>query len=164
MLVDGQCSGRDVTLDTNVLVHSVSPKDARQTDSLAVMNWLRNCSGETRWVLDDQGKTAPDPKTSVLYKEYRDRLQPQSAPLVLLSAFLQGGRVRFAPRPDAQTRKKLRTLVPRNIADQAVLGAAAASQSRLLVSNDYSDFPDKVRRAAKKELGVTVVNCQEAVA
>lgn len=164
MLIEGKCAGRDITLDTNILVHSVSPKDGRQSDALALLDWLRNCPSQTRWVLDDQGKAAPDPMTSVLYKEYRDRLQPQSAPLILLGAFLQRGRVTFAPRPDAQLRKKLRLLVPRNIADQAVLGAATASQSQFLVSNDFSDFPDRVRKAARKDLGVTVVSGQEAVA
>lgn len=128
-----------------------------------MLAWLNDCE-ETLWVLDDQGKKAPDPQTSVLYKEYTDHLAPQSLPLVMLAAFLQSGRVGWAARPADQIRKQLRLLIPKNKGDQAVAGAAFGSKSGVLVSNDLSDFDPPTRTSIRKDLKVTIVTSDEAVA
>lgn len=156
------CEGRDVTLDTNVLVHSKTPTSPYYVSAYEVLDWLRTCKSGTRWVLDDQGQSAPNPDTSVLYMEYRKHLPPQSLPMILLVHFLKASRIHWSARPDTSLRKSLRELVPGNKHDQAILGAAVGSTGRFLVSNDFNDFPASVRDRVRRELETAIVSSVEA--
>ncbi|WP_282858230.1 hypothetical protein [Pseudoclavibacter helvolus] len=150
----------DIILDTNVLSHADNPASPNQVSALQVVSWMRDTSA--LWVLDDNGKSAPDPWTSVLYLEYQETLPPQGASITLFLACLQSGRIKFSPRPNHVDRKAIEKLVPRNKRDRAVLGAAHGSESKILVSNDLSDFSEKVRKSALKELGVSVLHSEDA--
>ena len=159
MIVATLCA-TDVVLDTNVLSHADNAGSAHQATALTVLAWVRDSS--VAWVLDDQGKAAPDPKTSLLYSEYHNTLAPQGLALALFTFLLQAERVRFAARPGQDVQKKLQTLVPRNKCDRAVLGAAHGTVDQVLVTNDYDDFPSAIRGAVKKQLGVEVIDSDEA--
>lgn len=154
MKLDVRCT-RDIVIDTNVLSHAGNSGVSEHGSSLKVVDWMRRAS--VIWVLDDQGKNAPDPQTSVLYKEYLDNLQPQSFALQVFMQCLTGQRVRFARRPGRADQEMLRKLIPKNNSDRAVLGAALGSLDRLLVSNDRSDFPDSVRKEVKRYWKVEVL-------
>ncbi|MCR2819058.1 hypothetical protein NQ166_09490 [Microbacterium sp. zg.Y1090] len=152
----------DVVLDTNVLSHAENTGAIQRASAVAVLDWMRN--SQVRWVLDDQGKAAPDPKTSLLFQEYRATLSPQSASLRLLIEFLSYQRVVFAPRPGQAIRASIRRLIPGNVNDRAVLGAAHGTSDRVLVSNDTTDFSDAVRDAVWGELEVNIITSAEAAA
>lgn len=159
MFVRDTCS-TDVVLDTNVLSHAENSSSSHQTSAVAVLEWMRECT--TLWVLDDNGKSAPDPATSVLYAEYRQTLSPQSLGLMVLNHCFSTGRFDFARRPDYATRKALETLIPRNKQDRAVAGAALGSTDRVLVSNDLGDFTEDVRAALRKTWKLTVILSDQA--
>jgi hypothetical protein len=161
LLLTELCSA-DVVLDTNVLSHAENSGAPQQQSAVAVLDWLRESS--VRWVLDDQGKAAPDPKTSLLFQEYRATLSPQSPSLRLLIEFLSFQRVSFAPRPGQTVRDSIRRLVPGNVNDRAVLGAAHGTTDRVLVSNDTSDFSESVRDAVWEQLEVNIITSLEAAA
>lgn len=149
----------DITIDTCVLAHACNRNVSYYPSAVALLTALQE--GDLEWVLDDNGKAAPAVETSLLYAEYRQTLSPQSLPLVLLASFLSFGRVHFAPRPDQALREAIRRLVPRNRRDQVVLGAAATSHDRVLVTNDSSDFPDDIRERAAVEIGVGIFESSE---
>ncbi|MFF3963358.1 hypothetical protein ACFYZI_17525 [Streptomyces griseorubiginosus] len=128
----------------------------QHVSALKFLQWLA-ANPEVMWVLDDNGKKAPNVSTSTLYSEYHSTLPPQSFPLALLANFLTFGRVKFSARPDQGTRNKIRNLVPRNRMDQVVLGAAFGADDRLLVSNDEDDFSPDVREAVLADLGVLII-------
>ena len=153
----------DVVLDTNALSHAEQPSKATHQSSLRLIEWLRDES-DVRWILDDQGKNAPDPTTSLLASEYWATLKPGGASLNVFTAYLGSGRVGFAPRPNSSVRKVIQTLVPRNKKDRAVLGAAVGSADRVLISNDYDDFPSNIRERCLGDLCVQVLDTDEAVA
>ncbi|MGW1136387.1 hypothetical protein [Streptomyces zhihengii] len=113
------------------------------------------------WVLDDNGKDQPNPITSALYAEYHRTLPPQSLPLVVLAQYLTFGRVKFSDRPNESMRNLIAKLIPRNRLDRVVLGAAAGSSDRVLVSNDEDDFSSSVREEAEKRLGVHILCSDE---
>lgn len=159
MRADDECR-HDVVLDTNVLAHANNPNISYQSGALAVLQWVAETT--VRWVLDDQGKSAPDPNTSVMYAEYIRTLPPQGVSLALFIECLANGRVDFAPRPNRDIRQVLRSIIPRNTRDQAVLGAACGSSDRVLISNDFDDFNGAARRRVSQELGVTVLDSDEA--
>ncbi|MFK4483636.1 hypothetical protein [Curtobacterium sp. AB7] len=153
---------KDVVLDTNVLSHAENAGSSFQETAFAVLEWLRNA--DARWVLDDQGKDAPNPHTSLLFQEYRATLSPQSPALRMLIEFLSFQRVIFAARPGKELRDSIRELVPRNVKDRAVLGAACGSENRVLVSNDMTDFSTGVRDAVWDQFEVNIVTSDEAAA
>lgn len=153
MRVDDACSV-DIVLDTNVLSHADNPGSSHQVSAKSVLDWMRGC--EVYWVLDDNGKSQPDPHTSQLYLEYRQTLPPMGAAIQLFASCLAAGRVRFAPRPAQAVRDKIRQLVPRNKKDQVILGATVGSTDKVLISNDERDFSSSVRRLALTQLGVTI--------
>lgn len=150
----------DVVIDTNVLSHADNEAMAERLASVAVLQWMS--AGEQKWVVDDQGRVQPDPMTSVLISEYMTTLAPQSYGRAVFIQCMQTQRLAFAPRPDRQTRELIQRLVPRNPKDRAVLGAAAGSTDRVLVSNDLSDFTDEVRDEADVALGVLILTADEA--
>jgi hypothetical protein len=161
MLIVDHCQN-DVVLDTNVLGHADNAASPQQESSLAILNWVRASS--VTWMLDDQGKSAPDPKTSLLFQEYKRTLAPQGASIALFIQCLAFGRVSFAPRPGEAIRNTIRKLVPRNKNDCAVLGAAHGTVDKVLISNDLADFPQDVRRSVGKKLGVQILLADEAAA
>ena len=160
MIVASQCT-TDVVLDTNVLSHADNAGAPQHESALRVLEWMSGC--DVLWILDDQGKSAPDPATSVLYSEYRRTLAPQGYAITLFIACLGSNRIRFARRPDRPIRESVKRLVPRNTRDQAVLGAAHGSTDRVLVSNDMRDFSPRVREDTKHELSVMILDSDEAV-
>jgi hypothetical protein len=83
------------------------------------------------------------------------------ASIQLFAACLARGRVRFAPRPGQSVRDNIRHLVPRNKKDQVVLGAAAGSKDKVLISNDESDFSNSVRKKALSQLKVTILHSED---
>jgi hypothetical protein len=153
----------DVVIDTNALGHAEQPLVAFHPSALKFLQWM-SVTEQVKWILDDNGKSAPDLKTSVLASEYYETLSPQGLPLTLFTACLAMGRVAFATRPTPSTRKIIRRLVPRNTNDQAVLGATTTCKDRVLISNDYNDFSDPVRVMCAQELGVEVMDTEQAVA
>ncbi|NMH97963.1 hypothetical protein [Pseudonocardia acidicola] len=156
---------RDIVIDTNVLVHAAGGGGAAEEkdSSLAILAWLSETT-EVLWVLDDQGKRAPDLSTSVLASEYNSSLPPQSIGLALLTSFLLSNRVSFSPRPSQADAKVIRRLVPNNTRDRAVLGAAIGAQDKVLVSNDYADFSVDVREQAKENFGASIHDSTELAA
>lgn len=162
-MLEASCRGMDVTLDTNVLVHAENIAVSQQASSLRVLEWMRDRKGEVKWVMDDQGKAAPDPATSVLYSEYMRHLKPQGLGLVLFIEFLKSQRVSWSQRPGHATQRRLCLHVSQNKCDRAVLGAAYGSESKVLVTNDYEDFSVATRKAIKKDLHVTIVCSDQAI-
>lgn len=153
---------QDIVLDTNVLVHANGGGGSPEVtmSALSVLQWLAG-SHSIRWVLDDQGKAAPDLSTSVLAAEYSASLPPQSFALILLSNFLASNRVSFSKRPSQATAKAIRKLLHRNSYDRAVLGAAVGSCDKVLISNDEDDFNSNVRVEVDEQFSVLILTSGE---
>lgn len=158
MRIDDACSN-DVVLDTNVLSHADNPGSSYQASAKNVLDWMRSC--EAYWVLDDNGKSQPDPHTSQLFLEYKQTLPPMGASIQLFTACLASGRVWFAPRPGRSVRDNIRQLVPRNKKDQVILGAAAGSKDKVLISNDENDFSNSARKKALSQMNVTILHSED---
>ncbi|MGD9958815.1 hypothetical protein [Nocardioides sp.] len=147
----------DVVVDTNVLAHSDNRHSTFHADALEFLLWLIDGS-EHNWVLDDNGKDAPLLKTSLIWTEYQETLSQVSSAMLLFKSALDTGRVCFATRPSQAQRLLIRGLVPRNRKDRVVLGAAANSGSKWLVTNDFDDFDDPTRAACQSLLDVSVTD------
>ena len=150
----------DVVIDTNVFSHADNPAAPLARDSLDVLMWLQ--LADVLLVLDNTGKGNPaGPSTSLLATEYQNTLSPQGFALTLITSLLSTGRCKFVKRPAQATAATIRSLVPNNSRDRAVLGAACGAQDGVLVSNDYQDFTIAVRTAASTSLAVAIVDSSQ---
>jgi hypothetical protein len=77
---------------------------------------------------------------------------------------LSSGRVVFHLRPAREVWKRCQQLAPRNHHDAIVLGIGTRTDRRQVLSNDYQDFPSRVRAEAKKHLKVAVLDSHEYAA
>ncbi|MBM4477216.1 hypothetical protein GS456_25460 [Rhodococcus hoagii] len=156
-----QDSGKtSAVFDTCALAHAVNDANPYKESSLKMIESLLNDSS-LKLVLDDNGKSAPDTQTSLLFHEYHQTLPPQSLPLIMVTTLLQFQRVTFSTRPKEAARKEIRKLIPKNKKDQTILGAASTSESKTLVTNDFDDFPTRVRDQISKTFGVSVISSME---
>ncbi|WP_169741740.1 hypothetical protein [Nocardioides aequoreus] len=119
--------------------------------------WLIDDS-ERNWVLDDNGKNAPVLQTSLIWAEYQQTLSQVSSAMLLFQQALDAGRVCFATRPNQTQSRIIRGLISQNRKDRVVLGAAANSGSKWLVTNDFDDFDDFTRAACQSKLNVTITD------
>lgn len=79
MMVRDCCAGRDVVLDTNVLIHSTNAASEWQASSVQVLAWLNDCE-ETLWVLDDQGRRLPTLRRVFCIRSTRITWRPRAYP------------------------------------------------------------------------------------
>lgn len=159
MKISDRCA-TDIVVDTNVLVHASNGSGDAAEQSLQVVNWLR--SSRVSIVLDDTGKSKPDPDTSVLYSEYRKHLAPPTLGWIVVAHLMRTGRATFVKRPNQATKKTIEKILPRNKQDRAVLGAAHGSVDKHLLTNDRDDFDPAARKECDKKLQVFVFDAAGA--
>lgn len=149
----------DLVVDANVLAHACNPSSTYFESALALVEAL--LVDDRVLALDDTGKNAPVTDTSHMYLEYTECIPPGSISSALLQLLGQSERLIFLARPSREVWTKCKSLAPRNHGDQIVLGVGVRSTSSLVASNDYDDFNPKVRRSAKKILGVNICDSTE---
>jgi hypothetical protein len=66
----------EIVVDTNALAHAEQAAVSFHPSAFALVRWL-SLADDVDWVLDDQGKRAPELSTSVLASEYYATLAPQ---------------------------------------------------------------------------------------
>ena len=119
--------------------------------------------GDFQLVLDDTGKSKPNPSTSRLYAEYDELIPAETVPRIVLEALLATGRVAFVERPARALAKEIEKKLVSNKPDRAVAGAACMSQDRTLITNDWDDFTEDVRKWLHKKNQVTCHDSNECV-
>lgn len=154
--------GPDVVIDANVWIHAVNESHPESEASRKLVFSLSE--HEVIIVFDDTSKNQPALETSLIVNEVLGVLGYGSYFQTLVSSLANLGRVRFAPRATGQTKRTCESLLPRNRADQVVLGTACATDSRHLVTNDFADFSTAVRKDIRKGLKVFVDCASECVA
>ncbi|SIK10437.1 Uncharacterised protein [Mycobacteroides abscessus subsp. abscessus] len=151
----------EIVIDANVFAHADNPCDKYFESAVILVNGL--LSSALRLAIDDTGKNAPDPSTSHMYCEYRRCLAPTSPSFTVFNQMLLSGRVVFHPRLKGAKREACAKLTPANDHDAIVLGVGTLTDLRLIVSNDYSDFHPRMRRQAKKQIDVDLVDSEHYV-
>jgi len=135
----------DLTLDTNVLLHSCNPIEIRHTAALKFITDL--LASTTHLAIDDGFHPDAAKNRSLIGGEYLEKLVPGTFPSQVLIQMALAGRISiFADSVDAQAAKKLNQLVA-NKRDRTFVKVCSNSSGRLFVSHDFDDFPKKKRKA-----------------
>lgn len=144
----------DLVIDADVMIQAANPGLGVHADSLTLLTKLRK--GETALCVDDGFDPVEAKNTSLIHSQYRGGLPPQSYPLQVLTLLLATGRIKEVPRAPVAVKNRIRSLVPNNSPDRRYVEVAYASDSLLLASHDYGDFPDHVRQKINDEFSICI--------
>ncbi|WP_157214586.1 hypothetical protein [Polaromonas sp. CF318] len=145
----------DLTIDTNVFLHSCNNIELRHGDSLNLVQHLLSCT--TNLAIDEGFSLDSALNKSLIGSEYLNKIVPGSLPSALLTSLALGGRISmFKTKLTPQLSKKLNQMVakPR---DRTFIKVSANSVGRTLVSHDFEDFSPAKRRDLSDSFGITVL-------
>lgn len=146
----------DVVIDANIFGNAIDVRCLSQGTAIDTLTALLSSSRSL--ALDDTGGSAPASETSHLYLEYQPFVHPGSVGAAILTKIALQGRLIYFPSCTHEERKQIEKLIPRNKKDRRVLGIGVASESRLIVTNDFSDFDVVVRKKVKKQFKVNIID------
>lgn len=148
----------DLTVDTNVFLHSCNPTEPRHVDSVAMMKALLDCS--VKLAMDAGFAIDPASNRSLIGAEYISKLVPGTLPAAVLSQLALTGRVVMVSHSiPAQLSRKLNQLVS-NRRDRTFIRVCVNSSERVFVSHDFQDFPQAKRQNLRKLLAISIVEAQ----
>jgi len=145
----------DLTVDTNVLLHSCNAIEPRHAYSVDLLRRLLACP-TTKLAIDEGFSTDQAANTSLIGGEYLAKIVPGSLPSVVLQQLALTGRIAITARSiSAQNSNKLNQLVA-NKRDRTFVKVCANSKGGILVSHDFLDFPKATRKSLEKifEIGI----------
>lgn len=151
----------DLTLDTNVLLHSCNTIEERHDASIEFLQCLLKCT--TKLAIDEGFSLDPALNRSFICDEYLTKIVPGTFPSAVLTQLALTGRVTtFKSSVSLQSAKKLNQMVS-NRRDRTFVKVCANSAGRVLVSHDFADFPPPKRKELGKIFALEVleaVHCQ----
>jgi len=152
----------DLTLDTNVLLHSCNTIELRQGSALEFIKSLLASSANL--AVDGGFDITPARNRSLIGAEYLEKLVPGTLPSAMLIQMALMGRISvFSVSVAPQLARKLNQLVA-NRRDRTFVKVCSNSVGRLFVSHDFDDFPQKKRGDLSNLFGISIQNCEEGIA
>ena len=145
----------DLVIDTNVLVHASNPGESRQQECIDLINYLLESSEQI--CLDEGFDFSENLNKSHIGYEYIKHLKHGMLGHVLIVSMAQSKRVVEVSKtvPAGIAGKINQSIVNKH--DRVFIKVALNSESRILISNDFTDFSKSKRKHIRKEIGVQVV-------
>lgn len=144
----------DFVVDTNVLVHASNKEYCKQKHCIEIINRLMNSSEMI--CLDENG---------FIRSEYNRHLKPGMLgyTLLLVLANPQKCRLKIMDRkiPANVNNKINQTGIKKE--DRIFVRIAYKSTDKILVTQEYEDFVDKIRNLIKNEIKVSVIEAGEFI-
>lgn len=151
----------DIVVDTNVLVHASNEAHPYCQASLAFLSTL--LAGTTAVCVDVGFSVDESKNTSLIGGEYMQHLVFGMPGYAVIQALASSERMKQVPRsvPD-NVRRAVKRLVPRKSRDRTFVHVAFNSTDHVLVSHDFDDFGDDVRKKLRRSVGVSIVIADDA--
>lgn len=153
----------DVVVDTNVFLHADDPSTPHQSAARELVVALVN--GHIALCVDKKNANSGDGDyNSLILAEYAKHVRATMLAFPILQQLLAGRGAKFVPRavPDG-IRKQIRQAVPGNTRDRTFVQTAYNTESGVLASHDFTDFPLGVRAGLKARTGVRVATADAIV-
>jgi hypothetical protein len=150
----------DVTVDTNVFLHSANEGEQRCEAS---REFLRGLLGGTACLCIDEGFDLEESRNrSIIGSEYLTNLRFVDPAFAIIVELGKRGRIIVLKKAtDPATHRKILQLISNKI-DRVFLKVSFNSRSQVFVSHDFTDFPEEKRARIRQELGVIAVEASEA--
>jgi hypothetical protein len=150
----------DVTVDTNVFLHSANEGEQRCDASKQFLQGL--LAGTALLCIDEGFDVKESQNKSIIGCEYLANLRfVHTAYAVIVELAKKGRLLSLTRTTDPSTNKKILRLVSNKI-DRAFLKVSCNSRSQVFVSHDYVDFPATKRARILSELGVSTIEAAAA--
>lgn len=149
----------EIVVDTNVLKQAddeASAYNAISTDFVAYL-----ITSDEKLCMDDGYDPTNAENCGFIGREYVKHIIPGMQAYNLLMMLLTLDRVVFFSRNVPAAIKKKINQTGIKPADRKFVEVAYNANSRILVTHDYEDFKDRIRKIIKKEIGVAVVRADE---
>jgi hypothetical protein len=152
----------DLTIDTNVFLHSCNPIEQRFGHAVALMQRLLSCSAML--CVDDGFSTNTAANRSLIGGEYLQKLVPGTLPAQVLAHLALHGRISQLSRStNVATSRKVNQLIA-NHRDRTFVRVALNSVDKVFVSHDHKDFSARKRRDLGQGLGIVINEADACVA
>lgn len=145
----------DIVVDTNVFVHANNPDDAnRQRNSLMFLQTLE--AATTSLCVDEGFDFVNEAQNrSHIAREYLKHIRAGMFGHYLLAKLATTARIVIVSRTvPAWVKTKIKRMP--NKTDQTFVRVTFNSQSKEMTSHDFDDFPPRVRRTLRDDIGVNV--------
>ena len=150
----------DVTVDTNVFLHSVNEGEQRCEPSKQFLQGLLD--GTALLCIDEGFDVNESQNKSIIGCEYLANLRFVHTAYAVIVALAKRGRLLSLRRTtDPATNKRILRLVSNKI-DRVFLKISCNSRSHVFVSHDFVDFPEPKRARIRDELGVSTLEADVA--
>lgn len=151
----------DVTVDTNVFLHSVNEAEERCAASKEFLEDLLR--GDTFICIDEGFDMDESKNKSAIGCEYHSNLRYVNTAFAVLVALGRKGQIKQVNRAAVPAANRRILQMVRNKVDRVFLRVCLNSGSRVFVSHDFVDFQVEKRDRIRRELRVQVVEASELV-
>ena len=152
----------DLTVDTNVFLHSCNPIETRFGDAVHFLSLL--VASTTTLAIDDGFNVDPAKNTSLIGGEYLQKFVPGSLAHAVVTTLALNARIAITPtKLSAGVNKKLNQMVA-NRRDRTFVKVCANSQGKALVTHDFQDFSNKKRRDLGVIFSIAIMEACDATA
>lgn len=151
----------DIVVDTNVLMHASDSKQAKQQDSIDLLNYLTK---STELICVDSGFTWDDSNRSLIGAEYRKHIKNGMlayAFLVKIFSSKRNKELALSTVPPNITKKVNQCISHKKPRDKTFLKVAYLSSSKTLVTHDQEDFNYKKRKHLSDTFGVSALDAEQ---
>lgn len=146
---------RDITVDTNVLMHSCNPGESRHAASAEFIQGL--LASDVCVAIDDGFSVNETENRSLIGAEYLAKLVPGSLPFQALRQLALTGRmIAISARLDPHASKRLNRMIS-NRRDRTFVKVCANSSGKTLASHDFQDFTQVMRDQLRTTFSVRVL-------
>jgi len=151
---------RDVTVDTNVLLHASNPNEKLCDDASKFLKKMK--AANTRLCVDDGFDTTESANRSQIGSEYLEKLHIGTIGHALFFELAKIGRISIIKKavPEAIARNINQKV--RDKSDRVFAKVAHNSQDKTLVSHDYKAFSKSMHKESRAEVKITIVDATVA--
>lgn len=154
---------REIVIDTNVFEHCNNEQCEWGEPSLKLLRSISE--SDITICLDSRFDPVESNCDSWIGVEYRKRIRLGMIGYPFLLMFLQGkDKVRQISMKDLIAEKRKITRRIKNKVDVVFATVSTASGSKVLISNDYTDFDSGVRRWMNSEFSVSIKDAKQLIA
>ncbi len=145
----------DLTIDTNVFLHSVDIRQEHRPACQELLNKL--LSGNAQLCIDEGFDIVESRNRSKIGSEYHQHLRFVHPAFAIIVALGTRGRIAQCATEVPQATKRLLIKLISNKTDRVFVKVAYNSRSRVLVSHDFEDFQINKRHVIMQKCQVDIV-------
>lgn len=147
----------DLVLDTNVLMHAGNPSDQNFESAKIFLETLLSVST----VLCVEKGFSPDTARnhSKIMAEYLTHLRAGTLGMAVIQTLAAKSRIKGVERTVSQREAKKIIQMVSDKSDRVFVRVALNTEELVLVSHDFACFTANVRYSLKREIGVSIIDC-----